>query len=228
MGGARQKSIFYSAHPVILEDHAVPNMKKIICFGDTITEMGLVVESRGYVARLAERYTRRADVLARGFSGYTTRDALAVLDRAVLAEHPQCVVLFFGASDSVLPDQFQHVPLDEYRNNIQELATRIACSGAWLIFVTPPPADEQKTLSRRMTHTEQYALACYEVALEMNLPVIDLFHLIQQHSEWERKCLMDGIHLNAHGMDILYEALVVELNKQMPLQDLPRLGMNGV
>ncbi len=203
-------------------------MKKIICFGDTITEMGLVVESRGFVARLAERYIRRADVLTRGFSGYTTRDALAILDQAVLAEHPHSVVLFFGASDSVLPDQFQHVPLEEYRANIRELATQIACSGAWVLLITPPPLDERKTRSRTMAHTEQYALACYETALEMNLPVIDLFHLVQQHEGWERKCLVDGIHLNAAGMDLLYEAVVAELNKQMPLHEVPRLGIGDV
>lgn len=203
-------------------------MKKIICFGDTITEMGLVLESRGYVARLAERYIRRADVLARGFSGYTTRDALAILNEAVLVEHPHSVILFFGASESVLPDQFHHVPLDEYRTNIEELAERIACSGAWLVVVTPPPLDERKTISRRMAHTEPYALASYEVALEMNLPVIDLFHLIQQQRDWERRCMIDGIHLSSAGMDILYEALVTELNKQMPLHNLPQLGINGV
>ena len=38
-------------------------MKKIICFGDSITEMGFVIEVRGFVAQLADRYARRADVL---------------------------------------------------------------------------------------------------------------------------------------------------------------------
>ncbi len=203
-------------------------MKKIVCFGDTITEMGVVVESRGFVARLAERYVRRADVLPRGFSGYTTRDALAIVDQAVIAEHPYSVILFFGANDSVLPDQFQHVPLDEYRDNLGSLASFVASAGAWLVLVTPPPLDERKTRSRRMANTETYALACYEVALEMNLPVIDLFHLIQQHGAWERQCLIDGIHLSAAGMDILYDALIPVLNEQIPPSNLPRLGLNGV
>ena len=203
-------------------------MKKILCFGDTITEMGIVVESHGFITRLAERYQRRADVLARGFSGYTTRDALSIVDTAVIAERPSFVILFFGASDSVLPDQFQHVPLEEYRENLEELASRIAGAGAWLVMVTPPPLDERKTRSRKMEHTEQYALACYEAALEMNVPVIDLFHLIQLHPEWERRLMLDGIHLSARGMDILYEAIVAELEKHIPLSSLPRLGIEGI
>ena len=203
-------------------------MKKIVCFGDTITEMGLVAETRGYVARLAERYVRRADVLARGFSGYTTREALLIVDEAVLIDQPAFAIIFFGLNDSVLPDQFQHVPLEEYRANLESLASRIACSGAWLVLVTPPPFDERKTHSRTMAHTEQYALACYEVGLEMNLPVVDLFHLIQQQPHWEQKCLLDGIHLSGTGMDILYEALVNELDRQMPLTRLPRLSVDGL
>lgn len=203
-------------------------MQKIVCFGDTITEMGVVIESRGFVAQLAERYVRRADVLARGFSGYTTREALRILHTAVLAEHPDIVILSFGMNDSALPGQIQHVPVEEYRSNLQEMATRIAVGGAWLILVSPPPLDERKTRSRRMDFTEQYALACFELGAEMNVPVVDSFHLIQQVDDWERKCLVDGLHLTAHGMDLLYEALVAVLDKQQPLKDFPRLSHNGL
>lgn len=203
-------------------------MKKIICFGDTITEMGVVTESRGYVARLAERYVRRADVLARGFSGYTTNEAGLILDRAVIHEHPSSVIVFFGANDSVLPNQFQHVPVEEYRTNLEDIITRIACSGAWIILITPPPMDESKTQSRTLSHTEQYALACYEIGLEMNLPVIDLFHLVQQMDHWEHRCMIDGIHLAPLGMDLLYDKLVKELDLQLPLKSLPLLGIDGI
>ncbi len=200
-------------------------MKKIICFGDTVTEMGLVMESRGFVARLAERYARRADVLARGFSGYTTREALTVLGEAVLAEKPQIVIVHFGCNDSVTPKQVTHVPLDEFKDNLTEIATQIALSGAWLILVTPLPVDERKTRSREMEITARYARACYEIGLDMNLPVLDLFHRIQEVPGWEKRCLLDGIHLTPHGMDILYEMIVAEMDKQFPLQQLARLGV---
>ncbi|KAJ2798512.1 isoamyl acetate-hydrolyzing esterase [Coemansia helicoidea] len=50
----------------------------LIAFGDSITEGGSSAGYRGFVARLADIYTRRLDVLNRGFSGYTSRDALSV------------------------------------------------------------------------------------------------------------------------------------------------------
>ena len=203
-------------------------MKKIVCFGDSITEMGTVVELRGFVAQLGDRYVRRADVYARGFSGYTTREAKEILQVAVLDEKPDFVVMLFGTNDSVVPGQIQHVPLQEYKDNLLSMASDIACVGAWLILVTPPPVSELKTKSRRMPHTEEYAHACYEVGLEMNVPVIDLFHKIQEEHDWEEHCLLDGIHLSALGMDMLYKELVTALDTMVPLAEFPRMGVNGI
>ncbi|NCC52524.1 MAG: hypothetical protein EOM20_15080 [Spartobacteria bacterium] len=203
-------------------------MKKIVCFGDSITEMGTSIGLRGYVAQLSDRYVRRADVLARGFSGYTTREAIRLIQPAVLNEHPDFVVMAFGANDSVLCDQIQHVPLDEYRSNLEKMASDIACVGAWLILVTPPPVSEVKTKSRTLDHTGQYARACYELGLEMHLPVIDLFHRIQEEEDWEKQCMLDGIHLDAPGMDILYQEITALLDKMMPMSKLEQLGVDGI
>ncbi len=203
-------------------------MKKILCFGDSITEMGSVLELRGFVAQLADRYARRADVLLRGFTGYTTREALKIVDTAVLAEKPDFVVLFFGDNDSVLPGQIQHVPVKEYRKNLQEMASRIACAGAWLVLVTPPPIDDKRIKSRTMEHTEKYAQACIEVARDMNVPVVDLFHKLQEEKDWRKTCLLDCMHLSAAGMNCLYEELAKLLDQMCPLAKFERLGVDGI
>ena len=203
-------------------------MRKIVCFGDSITEMGFVIEVRGYVAQLADRYARRADVLARGFSGYTTREAVRILDAAVLMEKPDIVILFFGANDSVVPGQFQHVPLQDYRKNLLDMASRIAVSGAWLILVTPPPVSERLIKNRTLGTTAAYARTCIDVAREMNLPVVDLFMKLQEEPEWEKNALIDGLHLSANGMTRLYEELAAALDKLHPLESLERMGVDGV
>lgn len=203
-------------------------MKKIICFGDSITEMGTVLELRGYVAQLADRYVRRADVLARGFSGYTTREAKRILKPAVLDELPDVVVMLFGTNDSVLPGQIQHVPLAEYQENLRDMASAIACVGAWLVLITPPPVAERKTKSRTLAHTARYAQACREVGQEMNLPTVDLFTKIQEEPDWQESCLLDGVHLSARGMDRLYEEVVRALEQVQPLESLERLGVDGI
>lgn len=203
-------------------------MKKIVCFGDSITEMGFVIEVRGYVAQLADRYARRADVLARGFSGYTTREAVRILDFAVLGEKPDIVILFFGANDAVLPGQIQHVPLDEYRKNLLDMASRIAVAGAWLVLVTPPPVSERLIKNRTLGNTAAYAKTCINVAREMNLPVVDLFMKLQEEGAWEKNALIDGLHLSANGMTRLYEELAAALDRILPLETLERMEIDGI
>lgn len=202
-------------------------MKKIICFGDTITEMGFVIELRGFAAQLADRYTRRADVLLRGFTGYTTREAAKIL-KAVLAEKPDFVIMFFGLNDSALPGQIQHVPVEEYRRNLSDMASQIASAGAWVVLVTPPPVDERRIKSRSMAHTAQYAQACLELAGEMHIPVVDLFQKLQEEKGWTKACLLDGLHLSANGMNKLYEELAMALDRIHALDGFDRLGVDGI
>lgn len=203
-------------------------MKKIICFGDTITEMGFVIELRGFVAQLADRYVRRADVLCRGFTGYTTREALRVVKSAVLDEHPDFVILSIGMNDSALPGQIQHVPAEEYRRNLQEMAQQIACAGAWLVLVTPPPVDEKRIKNRRMEHTALYAAACRDIAREMNVPCVDLFSRLQEETDWPKACFVDGLHLSHNGMNRLYEELAMALDRIQRLDAFERMGVDGI
>lgn len=190
--------------------------------------MGAVIEIRGFVAQLMDRYVRRADVLLRGFSGYTTREALRILKTAVLSEHPDFVILFLGANDSALPGQIQHVPVAEYQDNLRALATEIVTAGAWVIFVTPPPVDERRVRSRTMEHTALYAQACREVAADMRAPLVDLFERLQRESDWAKTCLLEGLHLSAFGMNILYEEVARALDGIKPLDQFERLNVNGL
>lgn len=68
--------------------------------------------------------------MLRGYSGYNTRWALKVAERAMegvcpeAAAPPAAVTVFFGANDASLPDRrsgFQHVPLLEYQSNLRAL-----------------------------------------------------------------------------------------------------------
>lgn len=121
----------------------------IVLFGDSITQEGFGVNGGvGWASLLAASYSRRADVLNRGFSGYNTHHALNLLPRVFgvrsLGEdgrhpnqtnnyshrHPSdldvlfCTV-FFGANDAVLPGEPQHVPIDQYRRNLQRIVATI-------------------------------------------------------------------------------------------------------
>ena len=129
----------------------------IILFGDSITQQGFSVaasttattatdtdttttvtveQKPGWVGLLSNTYTRRADVLNRGFSGYNTRHAIDMLpfvfgeDAAIDGDGTPTlmVAIFFGANDAALPgkqDHPQHVPIDEYEENLRTIVKTI-------------------------------------------------------------------------------------------------------
>jgi lysophospholipase L1-like esterase len=96
--------------------------RKVLFFGDSITQHGLNTDIHGWIAKLGNWWTRRVDVLNRGFSGYNTRWARQVVQEVVVDERPDLVFVFFGANDAVDESVLQHVPLEEYRSNLQYIA----------------------------------------------------------------------------------------------------------
>jgi hypothetical protein len=74
-------------------------------------------------------------VVLRGYSGYNTRWALRVMEKVFPAVEggggdgdPLAVTVFFGANDASLPDRcsaFQHVPLNEYKQNIHSIVSSL-------------------------------------------------------------------------------------------------------
>ncbi|BAS96241.1 Os06g0156400 [Oryza sativa Japonica Group] len=123
----------------------------IVLFGDSITEEAF--GEGGWGAHLANHYSRSADVVLRGYSGYNTRWAAMVAARAVVAgaagaaAPPAAVTVCFGANDASLPGRasaLQHVPLPEYRDNLRAICALLAA--AWpsvvVILITPPPVHD--------------------------------------------------------------------------------------
>eukprot|EP00729_Bicosta_minor_P019766 gene19766-14296_t len=203
-------------------------MPSIVLFGDSITQGAWSAgDGPGWAAMLAERYVRRADIINRGYSGYTTRWALQQLPHDFPAATPNpaaLVTVFLGANDSALEglNPRQHVPLDEYRKNLKTIIEHIQATGAKAI--TPPPvnADGWKAFmqtrdatqqgDRDNSVTAQYAEAAKSVAAELGCGAVDLWTTMQEarqapESGWHT-FLSDGLHLTAAGNAFVFERLV--------------------
>jgi lysophospholipase L1-like esterase len=73
-------------------------------FGDSITQYSSKLDPLGWGVLLADAYTsefRSADIINRGFSGYNSRWALAILPQLIAQHggaHPALVTIFFGSA----------------------------------------------------------------------------------------------------------------------------------
>ncbi|MEW5305717.1 MAG: hypothetical protein WDW36_008237 [Sanguina aurantia] len=186
---------------------------KILLFGDSLTERSF--DTGGWGAVVQSRYTRRADVVNRGFGGYNTRAAVAMAPN-ILAEFQGGRPADAGAGavvwrkrDAALADgvnAVQHIPLEEYRRNLRAILATVQGNasgpGVRVLLVTPPPVHgpgrihyrterfgkagvEGKPLDRTNENTGLYAAAVCALAEERGLPVLDLHSLLNAKAQKE-------------------------------------------
>ena len=218
----------------------------IILFGDSITQLGYgsIDGGTGWVSLLSSAYSRRADILNRGFSGYNTRQALDILPRVFptkcenLGSHSVafCTV-FFGANDAALPGERQHVPLEEYRENLIKIISSIRKNvGAGsnritipIILITPPPVnsdqwdsycmDNFKSKSLRSNESAwNYRNVVKDVGTETDCYVFDAFASLGGSGKVNdyKRFLSDGLHLSEVGNKALFEGLLSVIKKNIP------------
>mmetsp|Transcript_9966 Transcript_9966/g.32305 ORF Transcript_9966/g.32305 Transcript_9966/m.32305 type:complete len:274 (-) Transcript_9966:83-904(-) len=216
-----------------------------VLFGDSITQQSN--SPGGWGARLADAYSRKVDVINRGYSGYNTRWALLALGKIFPRgiEPPRLVTVFFGANDAMLegyPGQRQHVPLAEYSANLRRVVAhvRAVAAGVTIVMIAPPPIDEPGRLAylqknpafnqppptrneRTNAEAGAYARACMEVAREEGVAALDTWSLIQKEPEWGG-CLSDGLHLSPRGNEVVYKALQAAIVQADPALDPERMA----
>ncbi|OKL61046.1 hypothetical protein UA08_03606 [Talaromyces atroroseus] len=193
--------------------------------------------------------SRRLDVINRGFSGYNTANARLLIPRifpSVQDSRVRLMTLFFGANDAVMTHHSQHVPLDQYKENLRFILTHpvIREHGTKIIVLTPPPINEYQlkyfdaakgfdTPSRTAANTKLYADACRDVAQSLGLPVADIWTAILKSAGWEAgqpltgskdvppnevlaSLLTDGLHFTGGGYKIMYDEVMKTLRAAWP------------
>ncbi|XP_072960997.1 GDSL esterase/lipase At5g62930 isoform X1 [Typha angustifolia] len=204
---------------------------QFVLFGDSITEQSF--RPGGWGAALADTYSRKADIVVRGYGGYNTRWALFLLNHIFpltcsSSPPPTATTIFFGANDAALlgrTSERQHVPVEEYKENLRKIVHHLKelSQSMLVVLITPPPVDEDgreeyarslygdnaRKLSERTNEiTGVYAKKCLELAKEMHLPCIDIWSKMQETKGWQKMFLSDGLHLTSEGNAVVYEELV--------------------
>uniref|UniRef100_A0A2P2ISS6 Uncharacterized protein MANES_06G105700 n=2 Tax=Rhizophora mucronata TaxID=61149 RepID=A0A2P2ISS6_RHIMU len=202
---------------------------QIVLFGDSITEQSFRLG--GWGASLTDTYSRKADVVVRGYGGYNTRWAMFLLHHIFPIDSvkpPVATTIFFGANDAALigrTGEKQHVPVGGYRENLRKIVQHLkGCSSTMLIvLITPPPVDEQGRMQfaksmygeKAMEFPERtneaagvYARQCVELAKDLGIHSVDLWSKMQETEGWEKRFLSDGLHLTPEGNAVVHREVV--------------------
>ncbi|GFP92360.1 GDSL esterase/lipase at5g62930 [Phtheirospermum japonicum] len=216
---------------------------QIVLFGDSLTQRSF--ESGGWGASVADIYSRKVDVVLRGYGGYNTRWALFLLHHIFplplsTMPPPVAVTIFFGANDAALlsgTGKKQHVPKDEYKDNLRKMVHHIKnlSPNTLVVLITPPPVDKQgrrefarslygdkasEVDDRTNEVTGEYADECVNLAQEIGVPSINLWSKMQETNGWQKKFLSDGLHLTPEGNAVIFQE-VVKIFDKAGFSDLP-------
>ncbi|CAL1278321.1 unnamed protein product [Larinioides sclopetarius] len=216
---------------------------KIVLFGDSQVQVrffSVVANSRAFDpssspwgALLATKFQRVADVITRGFSGYTSRSGRIILPHIFNRENisdVEAFVIFFGSNDSSgkLDASPYYVPIEEYSENLEEMIKYLQSIGLRkdkIILMTPGPFHAEKFLKwcqemgrdfpvKDEKLVPEYVKACLGVAKKHNLDSVNIYEEMKKHEDWPR-FLIDGLHISPDGAELTYELLWPILKKKI-------------
>jgi acyl-CoA thioesterase I len=161
----------------------------IVCFGDSLTAGFGLDPGRSYpdlLQRELDRQGYRYRVVNFGVSGDTTQDGLARLSM-VLAEHPQIVVLEFGANDGL-----RGQPVSVAEQNQARMIEALQRTGARVVLagITLPPNYGPEYLNR-------FNAMYPDLAKRYRLPLIPF--LLADVAGKPNLMQRDGLHPNIEG-----------------------------
>ncbi len=194
--------------------------KRIIFFGDSITELG--IKPGGYIKRMdsmivVQGKSDQYELVGSGISGNKIYDLYLRLDEDVLSKKPDMVVMYIGVNDvwhkrnagtGTDPDKFE-----KFYNAILK---KLAVNNIRVVLCTPAVIGEKTDFSNEQDgDLNKYSNIIRGIANKNNLPLIDLrkifldYNLKNNSSNKESGILTtDRVHLNANGNQLVAEEML--------------------
>lgn len=217
------------------------NMAGLCVWGDSIAKGVVYDEEKGRYAVCRDnclgKLGRELGVPVANYSvmGQTSENGLARMNPQTM--HPgEVAVIEYGGNDCDLdwravsenPDvrQYGRVPIDQFAENIAEMASRASAAGMEPVLVTPPPLVARRYfdwISRGLNPAnilrylgdveeiyrwqEGYAARVKEVAAQLGVRLVDIRQRFLERGDIEDMMCVDGIHPNARGHEVIFEAV---------------------
>jgi lysophospholipase L1-like esterase len=193
----------------------VHNMKKkIIFFGDSITQAG--VEPKGYISVLRNDLAKQGitdlELVGAGIGGNKVYDLYLRLEDDVLSKSPSVVVIFVGVNDVWHKKSFgTGTDPDKFEKFYRAIIRKIRASGSKVVVCTPAVVGEKNDFSNELDgDLNRYSNIIRAIAVSENIPLADFrrsfieYEKANNPGNVEKGILTtDGVHLNDKGNEFL-------------------------
>ncbi|MFZ6023554.1 MAG: SGNH/GDSL hydrolase family protein [Bacteroidota bacterium] len=209
----------------ILSSYRSDRKKKVLFFGDSITELG--IKPNGYI-RVIEDLIRNEDkltqyeLIGKGIGGNKIYDLYLRMDEDVLKLQPDIVVIYIGVNDIWHKSMMgTGTDYDKFGKFYNAVVKKIQVAGSKVILCTPAVIGERHDGSNPQDgELNHYSNWIRKYAAENNLPLVDLRSIFLHYSKannpnnLDSKILTyDRVHLNDEGNKVVAEAMWKEIRK---------------
>jgi lysophospholipase L1-like esterase len=199
--------------------------KKVLFFGDSLTELGL--QPGGYITVMQQmlRYQNIEyyELAGSGISGNTVADLYERIDKDVIHHNPDIVVLWIGVND-VWQQGFYDAGagIKAFEDCYHRVVDELLKHKYHLMLVTPAVIGEKRNNENPLdAHINDYCETIRNIAEALKLPLCDLRACFQLYENAHNKTkavkgilTVDGVHLNDAG-NRLAAAEILKVLKEM-------------
>ncbi len=196
--------------------------KKVIFFGDSITELGIKNDKyTGYIIQMeniisAEKMETRYELVGSGISANKVYDLYLRLENDVLSRDPDIVVIYVGVND------VWHKTLlgtgtdaDKFEKFYQAILKKLKEKNIQVVLCTPAVVGEKNDMSNPLDgDLNRYSNIIREIARKNRLPLVDLRKKFQEYlkehnpnNEEKNILTYDKVHLNNKGNQLVAELM---------------------
>jgi isoamyl acetate esterase len=192
----------------------VPKKKKVIFFGDSITQAA--IQPDGYIDVLNKTLEQKGksgkyELVGAGISGNKVTDLQKRLEKDVLAKQPDLVIIYIGINDVwhfTHPNtNGQGTPVDKFEAGLTDVITQIKNTGAKVVLCTPSVIGEKadgsnpqdKMLDEYSAISRKVAKATGSQLCDLRKAFIDYLKTNNTANQDKNILTSDGVHLNKAG-----------------------------
>lgn len=197
--------------------------KRVIFFGDSITQMG--VDKGGYIWRMQQmleqkKLSSQYELIGAGIGGNKVYDLYLRMETDVLEKNPDIVFIYIGVND-VWHKATSHTgtDYDKFGKFYTAIINKLKAKNIEVILVTPAGIGELKgNANPQDADLNKYSDAIRQLATTHQLKLVDLRGFWQAYNEANNpnnqekgQLSYDRVHLNDTGNQLVAEAMLKAL-----------------
>ncbi|RZK60487.1 MAG: G-D-S-L family lipolytic protein [Pedobacter sp.] len=193
-----------------------PKPKKVIFFGDSITQQGM--KANGYISLLKKQVdSTKIQLIGAGIGGNKVYDLYLRMEDDVLNKKPDLVFIYVGINDVWHKATSKTgTDYDKYLKFYQALINKIQATGSKVVLCTPSVIGEKKNGGNELdVELNKYADGIRALAAKNNLQLCDLrkaftdYEVANNPEDKDRGILTtDKVHLNETGNKFVAEQML--------------------